>query len=302
MKILKHRVLVTGAYGLLGSNLLQTLSEDYERSGMELMLRSDFALPGIEYIEGDLTDRSRIIEICKAFQPNLIFNAAAYTNVDKSETEREVCWNVNVDGVANLAYAAKLIDARVIHVSTDYVFDGTKKTPYKETDRVDPQGFYARSKLAGENALIASGVDYAIARTMILYGYSPGARLNFATWVIEQLQNGKPIRIVDDQIGQPTLASELAEALVKLARSGNQGIYHICGKEAMSRYDFTIEIAKMFGLDVSLIQRIKTAELNQPAPRPMHSVFDLSKLESELDVKMSTVREGLQKLKASYPI
>jgi dTDP-4-dehydrorhamnose reductase len=302
MRLLKSRILVTGAYGLLGSNLLKVLPDKYERFGMARELRTGGNVPDVEYIAGDVTDRKRIIAICKKTQPNIIFNAAAYTHVDQSETDREACWKTNVDGVANVAHAAKLIDARLVHVSTDYVFDGRKKSPYKETDRVNPLGFYAKSKLAGENALIASGTDYAIARTMILYGNSASAGLNFVTWVIDRLRHGKPIRIVDDQVGQPTLASELAEALLKLARSGNQGIYHISGTEAMSRYDFTLKIAEMFDLDAGLVQRIKTAALNQPAPRPMHSIFDLSKLESELGIQMSTVREGLQKFKARYPV
>lgn len=302
MQLLKNRVLVTGAYGLLGSSLLEILPDKYERFGLARVLRTEGNIPDVEYISGDVTDRKRILEISKKIQPNIIFNAAAYTHVDKSETDREACWKTNVDGVANVAHAAKLIDARLVHISTDYVFDGRKKLPYKETDRVNPLGFYAKSKLAGENALIASGADYAIARTMILYGNSVSAGHNFVTWVIDQLRNGKPIRIVDDQIGQPTLASDLAEALLKLAQSDNQGIYHISGAEAMSRYDFTLEIAKKFDLDSSLVQPIKTVELNQEAPRPMHSVFDLSKLETDLGIQMSTVREGLEKFKKKYHI
>mgnify|MGYP002624433812 CR=1 FL=1 len=300
--IWKNRILVTGAYGLLGSNLAETIADGYERFGMVRTHKPDFDLSGVTYVEGDIVDRKRVLELVKKIQPNIIINAAAYTNVDKSEVDREACWKTNVEGVANLAYAARLIDARLVHVSTDYVFDGKKQTPYKETDRTNPLGFYAKSKLAGENALHAGGGDFAIARTMILYGYSRSAGPNFVTWVIEQLRNKQRIRIVDDQIGQPTLASELAAALLKLAESDCDGIFHISGTEALSRYDFTLEIAKLFDLDTNLIERIKTTALEQPAPRPMHSVFDLTRLETELGVKMSGAADGLEKFKARYPL
>lgn len=302
MQLLKNRILVTGAYGLLGSNLLELSIGNYTLYGMARALRPDVNMPGIEYIEGDIVDRKRVLDVIKAVQPNVIINAAAYTNVDGSEDDREACWKTNVDGVANLAYAAKLIDARLVHVSTDYVFDGTKKSPYKEDDRVNPLGFYAKSKLAGENALIAAGANAAIARTMILYGKSKSSGLNFVTWVIEQLRSNKPIRIVDDQVGQPTLASELAEALIKLALSDCDGIFHISGSEALSRYDFTLEIADLFRLDKSLISRTTTGALQQKAPRPMHSEFDLSRLQAELGVTMSGAWAGLQKFKARYPL
>lgn len=300
MQLVKNSILVTGAYGLLGSNMLAQLTRRYHCAGLVRNLRPDVALPGVEYHEGDITVRKRVVELCKMVRPKIIYNTAAYTNVDRSEVDREQCWKTNVDGVANLAHAARLVGARLLHVSSDYVFDGTKQRPYRENDPPNPLGFYAKSKLAGENALIASGADYAIVRTMILYGVSRSARLNFVTWLIEALRQGRPVRIVDDQVGQPTLASELAEALIHIGESAHREVYHVAGSEAISRYDFALQIARLFELDTGLIARIKTADLKQPAPRPRYSVFDTSKFERDFGMKLSNVRDGLKRFRASF--
>jgi len=299
MQILRPKVLIAGAYGLLGTKLVHLLKDKYEVYAFDLRRQPDFEVPGVEYFAGDITNQAQLVDMARRISPKYIFNAAAYTNVDRCEIDKEICWKVNAEGVGYLAHAARLVDARLIHVSTDYVFDG-KNGPYRETDRPNPIGYYGKSKLAGENALVASGANYAIARTMVLYGSAPSAPPNFVTWVIDQLRRGNSIRIVDDQLGNPTLADELAAALVVLAESGSQDVYHISGSEIVDRYRFALEIAACFGLDARLIQRIKTAELNQKAPRPLNSGFYLDKARQELGIEMSDVRGALEKLKASY--
>lgn len=299
MQLLEAKTLVTGAYGLLGSKLIGLLKNKYAVAGLDMQLMPEHAHPGVDYFEADIADYKQINELIRRLQPKYIFNAAAYTNVDKSETDREACWRANVEGVEYLAKAARGVDARIIHVSTDYVFDGTAG-PYRESDRPNPLGYYGKSKLAGENALIASGADYAIARTMVLYGYANGVRPNFVTWVVDQLRNGEEIRVVDDQFGNPTLADELAEALIVLAESGAQGIYHICGKEIIDRYHFAVKIAEVFGLDASLIERIKTADLGQAALRPLNSGFYIDKAESEIGIHMSDTAGALAKFRRQY--
>jgi dTDP-4-dehydrorhamnose reductase len=298
MQLMRKKVLITGVNGLLGQALVKSFRSDYDILGIGLqdsprLLGSDF-----EYRQGDITDRRQLREIVQGFIPNFIINAAAFTEVDGSETQREKCWKVNVTGVENLVYAAQKIAARVIHVSTDYVFDGTAG-PYHEEARPNPRGFYARSKLAGENALISSGINYAIARTMVLYGTGYGIRQNFVTWLIAELRAPAHagVRIVDDQFGNPTLASELASALRILAESGRNGIYHICGSEIIDRYHFALKIAEVFSLDSRLIQPLKTSDLKQAAPRPLRSGFDISKAVRELGITMSDAIGGLKKFK-----
>jgi dTDP-4-dehydrorhamnose reductase len=232
----------------------------------------------------------------KDFVPNYIINAAAYTNVDGSEAQREECWQVNATAAGYLAEAARQVDARLIHVSTDYVFDGTSG-PYTEEHRPNPLGFYGRAKLAGENAVMGSGANYAIGRTMVLYGHGLNVRPNFVTWLIKQLQTGNAVRIVTDQFGNPTLASELAVALRTLAESGKNGIFHLSGAEIIDRHSFALKIATVFHLNKKLIIPIRTADLEQQALRPTNSGFDLSKAVKELGVSMSDVVGGLQKFK-----
>ncbi len=296
MHLLRKKVLITGANGLLGQQLIKIFRHDYEVHALGLQAGPRLPDGNFQYHHGDITDRQKLRDLVQALVPNFIMNAAAFTDVDGSETQRELCWKVNVTGVENLVYAAQKVHARLVHVSTDYVFDG-KNGPYREEDRPNPLGFYARSKLAGENVLINSEANCAIARTMVLYGAGYEIRPNFVTWLIEQLRNSKSVRIVDDQFGNPTLASELARALRTLAESGRNGIYHLSSSEVIDRYHFAVKIAEVFGLDASLIQPIKTGDLKQASPRPLRSGFDISKAAAELGINLSDVIGGLQKFK-----
>ncbi len=297
MQLLRKKVLITGANGLLGQQLIKVFRDDYEVHALGLQPEPRLPEGNFQYHQSDIADRQQLRDLVQALVPNFIMNAAAFTDVDGSETQRELCWKINVAGVENLVYAAQKVHARLIHVSTDYVFDG-KNGPYREDDRPNPLGFYARSKLAGENVLINSKANCAIARTMVLYGSGYEIRQNFVTWLIGQLRNGKSVRIVDDQFGNPTLASELARALRILAESGRNGIYHLSGSEVIDRYHFAVKIAEVFDLDASLIQPIKTSGLKQASLRPLRSGFDISKAVSELNITMSNVVDGLQKFKA----
>jgi len=298
MQLLRNRVLITGANGLLGQQLISVFRDDYDVHALGLQAQPRLPGGNFQYHPGDINDRTLLRELNQEIVPKFIINAAAFTDVDGSETQRELCWKVNVTGVENLVYAAQKVHARLIHVSTDYVFDG-KAGPYREEDRPNPAGagFYARAKLAGENVLLNSAADFAIARTMVLYGNGFAIRPNFVTWLINQLRGGKIVRIVDDQFGNPTLASELAQALRILAESGSHGIYHISGSEVMDRYHFAVKIAEVFNLEATLIQPIKTGDLKQASPRPLCSGFDISKALRELNVKMSNVVDGLKKFK-----
>jgi dTDP-4-dehydrorhamnose reductase len=229
-------------------------------------------------------------------EPDVIVNCAAITNVDACETERELAWKVNVGGVENIVEAAQRTGATVVHVSSDYVFDG-RNGPYTEEDRPEPLSYYGKSKLAGENILRASGLPYLIARTMILYGFAPGVKANFVLWLIQSLEKGTPVRIVDDQIGNPTLADDLAYGIIRGLDLGKTGIFNIAGRDIASRYDFALRIARAFALDESLITPIKTAQLRQPAPRPLKSGLITLKAEVELGISPSTIEQGLAVVK-----
>jgi dTDP-4-dehydrorhamnose reductase len=292
-----NKILLTGANGLLG----QKTTEVFARESDHELLLSDIQGKAEEprkfrYIPLDITNKELVKDCVKKHRPDIIINAAAFTNVDGCETERELSWRVNVDAVKNLIIASRISNAKVVHISTDYIFDG-KNGNYDESSTANPKSFYGRGKLASENALIASGVEYTIIRTMIIYGNGTNVKQNFALWLIDQLSNDRPVTIVDDQFGQPTMVDDLGLALLRIVDRNKTGIYNLCGNEYLSRYDFSLKLADIFEFDRKLILPIKTKELNQAAERPMNSSFILLKAETELGIKPLNVTEGLYMLK-----
>jgi dTDP-4-dehydrorhamnose reductase len=293
----QRKILITGANGLLGQKTAELASRETE---YEIVLtdihESAFDPRGSEYFQMDITHKEDVKSNVKKYKPDIIVNTAAYTNVDGCETDRELCWRANVDAVKNFIIAARANDSKIIHISTDYVFDG-KSGNYDESSTPNPISYYGKSKLAGENALISSGVKFIIIRTQVIYGTAKGVRPNFALWLIDMLSNGQSVRIVDDQFGMPTISDDLAWGILKMIRMDKSGIYHLCGSEFLSRYEFAVKAANVFGLDENLIIPIKTSDLNQAAPRPMRSSFILLKAETELGIKPLNVNEGLVYLK-----
>ncbi len=292
------KILVVGSNGLLGQKLCEIIA----RSGAyALAIGSVEDKPlrpvvGAQYVQCDLTNKKETKSLVGASKPDIIINAAAMTNVDACETQREACWKINVEGVEHLCEAAKRQNAKLIHISTDYIFDG-KSGPYTEDDRPEPLSYYGKSKLASENAVRTAGIAFVIARTIVLYGFAPGVKSNFALWLIQNLEEGKSVRVVDDQFGNATLVDDLAYGLMQACEMDREGIYNIAGRDIASRYYFAITLAKVFEFDPALITPIKTVELKQPAPRPMKSGLITLKAEVELGYKPTTTEQGLRILK-----
>lgn len=296
LKIVKNKVLVTGANGLLGQKLVVELQEDYEVHGIGRSPESVLQFPHYTYSPCDITQRNDVLDLIKQHEPHYVVNAAAYTNVDGCEDAKEECWKVNVIGVENLAHAARKVNATLIHVSSDYIFDGVKGV-YDEDSKPNPLGYYGRAKLASENAVLKTGIEHAIVRTMVLYGTGKELRPNFATWLVTKLSQGENVNIVDDQYGHPTLVDDLAHAIMKIIDLDKHGIFHVVGSEYLSRYEFALKLADVFEVDRSLISRIKTEELQQKAPRPLNSHFSIEKAKRELGIEMSDAETGLKLLK-----
>ncbi|MCX7984729.1 MAG: dTDP-4-dehydrorhamnose reductase [Bacteroidetes bacterium] len=292
------RILICGSNGLLGQRLSLLLSTRTEYEVLNTSIERTFVFDDklFDYTQLDITSRSDVKSLISSFQPTVIFNAAAATNVDWCETHREETWKLNVVAVENLAEAARRVNAKLIHVSTDYIFDG-KAGPYTETAQPNPLGYYGKSKLASENVVLSANINYAIVRTMVLFGYGINVKPNFALWVLQNLRQGNRIRVVDDQQGNATYVGDLAIAMIKLFELDKVGVYNVAGRDILSRYDFAVQIAEVFGFDPSLIQRIKSSELQQTAPRPMKSGLIVEKAERELGIRFHTAREGLLKLK-----
>jgi len=292
------KILITGANGLLGQKVTEMFANETEH---ELIL-TDLAEKSedtheSEYFQMDITKKDSVKDSVKKYLPDIIINTAAYTNVDGCETERELSWKVNVDAVKNFIIASRTNNSKIIHISTDYVFDG-KVGNYDERSTPNPLSYYGKGKLASENALISSGIPYIIVRTMIIYGTGKNLRLNFALWLIDKLGKNEPVNIVDDQFGMPTISDDIAWGLVKIVDNNKKGLYHISGSEYLSRYAFALKLADIFEFDRKLILPIKTAELQQAAVRPMNSSFILLKAETELGIKLLNVTDGLYLLKS----
>lgn len=294
--LVKKRILLTGSNGMLG----QQVAEYYlHKNNYELLcisIEEKSVIQDVDYISCDLTDKDAIKKIIYDFCPDSIINTAAYTNVDLSETERELCWKINVKGVEYLSDASRIIDAHLIHISTDYIFDG-KKGPYNETAKPNPIGYYGRTKLASENVLKISGINFTVLRTNVLYGPAKNSRPDFVKWVVKMLQDRKQIRIVTDQVNNPAFTYDLVQSISKILEFKKYGIYNIGGPEFISRYDFTLRIADFFNLDKTLIIPIKTRELNQAARRPLQSGLLTIKAQSEFGFKPHTIEETLQIMK-----
>ena len=295
-KILK-KILIIGSNGLLGQAIVTLFTRE---SDFNLILSSieeeSFLSYGQEYVQLDITKKDDVKEIVKHLSPNVIINCAAYTAVDKCETERELCWKLNVDAVKNLIIASRPYGIKIVHYSTDYVFDGVNG-PYTEEAIPNPISFYGRSKLASENALITSGIDYVIIRTMVLVGTGKNVKPNFAEWLINKIKNNESVNIVDDQIGNTTMADDLAYGTLKIVEKDCKGIYNIAGGDIISRLEYAYKVCEVFKLNKKLITPIKTSQLNQPAPRPLNSGLITYKAEAEFGFKTMDSLEGLRYLK-----
>ncbi|MFZ5947612.1 MAG: dTDP-4-dehydrorhamnose reductase [Stygiobacter sp.] len=294
--MIKKRILIIGSNGMLGQRLTEYFSKQKDVELLCTSAETKSFIPDIEYQQLDITQKHEVKNIITKFFPDFIINAAAYTNVDKAETERELCWKINVNGVDNIAFYSWTIDSHLIHISSDYIFDG-KNGPYTEIDLPNPISYYGRTKLASENSIKASGTRFTIIRSNVLYGPSKYGRPDFVKWVYNSLKNSQKIKIVTDQINNPTYIDDLVNGISNVIKNKKEGIYNIGGKELLSRFEFTKIIAKMFNLNTELIIPILTEELNQPAKRPLKSGLINLKAETELNYKPKSIIETLELMK-----
>lgn len=294
--IIKKRLLIFGANGMLGQRLIEFYSKQPNIQLLACSMEEEAVFEDIEYRQADITHRDEVKDLVYDFYPDVIVNAAAYTNVDLSETERELAWKTNVKAVEYIAEVSRVIDSHIVHISSDYVFDGTKG-PYSEKDKPNPLGYYARTKLASENVLQISGTFNTILRTNVLYGIAHHSRPDFVRWVVNSLHDEKKIRIVTDQFNNPTFIDDLVQAISKVIEYKKFGIFNIGGKEFLSRFDFTMKIVDFFYLDKNLVLPITTKELNQVAPRPLKSGLIILKAQTELGYKPHSIDGSLMKMK-----
>ncbi len=285
--------MVTGANGLLGQKLIELLAEKEVPFSASSLGPSRIQVPEIDYYPLDIANQSEVKSLVRKLRPSVIINTAAMTQVDQCETDREKCWQINVVGVAHLIEASAEVQAHLVHLSTDFIFDGLDG-PYREEDKPNPVNFYGHSKLAAEKLIAESNLKWAIARTVLVYGVTPGAsRSNIMLWVKKSLESGKEIRVVDDQFRTPTLVEDLAMGCFLIAKKGATGIYHISGEELLTPYDIAITTARHLSLDESLISRTDSTGFTQPAKRPPKTGFIIDKAKKELGYRPHSFVEGI---------
>lgn len=256
MNIIK-KIWIVGSEGQLGRALNQLIDP------------SAITILNTDYQDVDITDSSEVMNYAKQNQPDVIINCAAFTAVDLCEKEVDKAYKINALGARNLAVAAQDIDAKIVHVSTDYVFSGDKYQPYTEFDQVLPQSVYGKTKLAGENFVKEFSSKHFIVRTAWLYGDGN----NFVRTMLRLAKNSDTVRVVKDQIGTPTSAKELARMIIYLMDTTQYGLYHGTCEGVCTWYDFAVEIFRQAQITVDLVA-ITTSEYPTPAKRPAYSVLD----------------------------
>jgi dTDP-4-dehydrorhamnose reductase len=255
------KILLLGHKGMLGSDLLLKLSAEHEVVGMDKE-------------EIDIVSASDCEKAIKGIEPDIVINAAAYTNVDGCETAKDECFAVNAEAVKNIAGACRNKNIRIIHFSTDYVFDGTAKQPYKEDHQCNPINTYGASKMAGERYLRSLSDNYILIRTSWLYG---AKGKNFVQTILDKAKTKSKLTVVDDQVGSPTYAKDLAAAADLLIEQNAQGIFHLTNRGSCSWYQFAIKILQESGLDDIEVTPIKSDQLQRQAMRPAYSVLSMQK-------------------------
>ena len=261
------KVAVTGGNGLLGGDAVALLAGGHDVLALG---RGPCRLPpgGHAWAEADLGDGRSAFEALRAFGAKAVLHAGAMTDVDGCERDPERAWAVNVGGSEQVARACRALGARLVAISTDYVFDG-EAGPYREEDLPNPRGVYARTKRAGEEAALLLAPDCAVARVAVVYSGRPGAKATFATQIVEKLSRGEPVKAFSDQLVSPTLARNGAEmALELLLETGYQGVLHASGATVLDRVEFARKVARRFGLRGQIVP-VRTAEVKLPAPRPL---------------------------------
>lgn len=294
-----QKILLTGANGLLGQKVVSQLL----RQNIEFIATSKGAnrnpdCPAQYYENLDITSESEIKNLVEKHQPTCIINTAAMTNVDECEEKKDACQNINVDAVKYLLKISAENNIHLIHISTDFVFDGLKG-PYKETDDRNPLSIYAKSKTDSEDLLLQSDYkNWAILRTIIVFGQGHNlSRSNIVLWAKEALKSGQELKIVNDQFRAPTWADDLAWACIQTANLNATGIYHISGPETFSIFEMVFRIAEFYGFDKSKLLAVSSQTLNQKAKRPLRTGFILDKAKRDLKYDPLTFEESLQRLR-----
>lgn len=298
------RLLIVGGSGLLGYKIATLAAGKF--TTFATFNHRPVKIRGVTDLKLDKSDETTVKQVFEKVKPEVVIDTAALHNVDYCETHKDEARKVNVEGTMNVLEACRIHAAKLIYLSTDYVFDGEKDC-YDENDEPNPINVYGRTKLEAENTITRAGIPYIIARPAVIYGWNPGELaglksssgkpMNFVVWALAKLKNGEQIKAVTDQYSQPTLADNLAEVLLAIATSNLQGTFHAAGKSCVNRFEFTTKIAEVFGYDRDLVKPAGSDEFKQVAQRPRKCCLNVQKAEKTFGVKLIGIQEGLALMK-----
>ena len=290
------KILVTGSNGLLGQKLVKLILDEGNHQLVATAKGSNrLPIPEEAYVfeSLDITSHDQVLSIIAKHKPDAVVHTAAMTNVDQCELEKEACWDLNVTAVKHMVEACQLNNAFLLHLSTDFIFDG-ESGPYNEEAEANPISYYGESKLAAERILEESQIDWAIARTVLVYGIAHDmSRSNIILWVKKSLEEGKEIKVVDDQLRSPTLAEDLAQGCLLIAEQKAKGIFNICGRDLLTPYEMAIQTAKFFNLSTATMQKADASTFTQTAKRPPKTGLLIEKARTILGYEPHSFDQGI---------
>ena len=284
------KILIIGGSGLVGSTLISYAVGDYDLHAT--VNKNEINSDKVSVTRLDLLEeRHKIVELISNLQPDVIVNTAAQASVDLCETDHKIADLLHVEVLKDITMASKKTGSKLIHLSTDFVVEGTLDRKYTENDIPKPVNYYGKTKLIGENIVIEASENNVVLRPAVIYGWHKKSR--FTNWIIESLQAGKMVDPHNDQYNTPTLVDDLCKAILKVIKLDVSGLYNSTGKTCLSRYEFAQALADGFSLDKKLIKPVTSQEKKQLAPRPFRTCLDSSKLEKKIGFDFSDITAGV---------
>lgn len=304
---MKEKLFVLGIGGLTGSKLSEVARDDFEIFGSY-----NFREPKLSFVKSvnlDITNTSKIEQILEEIKPDVVINTTGINNVDYCEKHPEEAWKINVLAVKEICKITKKMGIKLAHLSSDSVFDGNKQLPYVETDGSNPINYYGKTKLESEN-IVLENTDNVVVRASVLYGYllrniaelesSSKKSINFGQWLINKLIAKEKVRIITDEYSSPIIADDFARSILHIVKHNARGIFHSAPKLQITRYDFSIKIAKVLGLPLELIEPVSNRELGRDVNTGTNKCLNSEKLSKNLNYKFLTLDESLDLLKIQF--
>jgi dTDP-4-dehydrorhamnose reductase len=293
-----NKVIIIGGSGMLGQYLVrESLARGHE---VVSTYHGGKACPGARSESLDITDQRAVDEFITAESPDRVILSAAITDVDECERRPQLAFSVNAEGTMNVASACKVSGASLLYVSTDYVFNGLKGSKYYEFETPDPLSIYSKTKLEGERVTMDSSKGNAVCRVAVLYGWNRlSTKENFASWVVRSVRAGKEVKLFEDQYVTATYAPHCAKVLCEISERGLKGIFHTSGPDCLSRYQMGLIIAKVFGLDPSLMIPSRMADAKFMAKRAQNSCLNTENIEAQLEMSMMPFVDGIEDMKVT---